>query len=185
MPILRHRLRNALVVTSGLILLLVSAALTADALLPPFMGRLQSHSTLVLAADGNVLRAFATADGAWRFPADAGAVDPKLLRYLKTFEDRRFDWHPGIDPLAVLRAGFQAVRAGEIVSGASTLSMQTARLLEPRSRGLAAKAVEALRALQLTWRFGREGVLGLYLTLAPYGGNLEGIRAARPTSSRA
>jgi penicillin-binding protein 1C len=178
MILFRHRLRRALAAIGGISLLVAAAAIAADALLPPFMGRLQSHSTLVLAADGNVLRAFATADGAWRFPANTGAVDPKLLRYLKTFEDRRFDWHPGIDPLAVLRAGFQAVRAGEVVSGASTLTMQTARLLEPRPRGLLAKSIEALRAVQLTWRMGRDGVLGIYLTLAPYGGNLEGVRAA-------
>ncbi|MBI2253827.1 MAG: penicillin-binding protein 1C [Proteobacteria bacterium] len=163
---------------SGLLLLAMTGGLLADALYPPYMGRLRDHSTLVLASDDSVLRAFATADGAWRFPAESDTVDPKFLRYLKTFEDGRFGWHPGVDPLAIVRAGYQALAAGEIVSGASTLTMQTARLLEPRSRGLRAKAIEALRALQLTWRLGGEGVLKIYLTLAPYGGNLEGIRAA-------
>lgn len=174
----RHRLKVLAAIAGGFVLLAMAAALTADALYPPFMGRLRDHSTLVLAADNSVLRAFATADGAWRFPAEAPSVDPKFLRYLEAFEDGRFHWHPGVDPLAVIRAGFQAAIAGEVVSGASTLTMQTARLLEPRPRGLQAKTIEALRALQLTWRLGRRGVLDIYLTLAPYGGNLEGVRAA-------
>nr|WP_298684710.1 penicillin-binding protein 1C [uncultured Dongia sp.] len=174
----RQRLRHIGIIASGLVLLAMVAGLVVDQIYPPFMGRLRDHSTLVLASDDSVLRAFATADGAWRFPAKTGEVDPKFLRYLKTFEDGRFGWHPGVDPLAVIRAGFQAATAGEVVSGASTLTMQTARLLEPRPRGLEAKAIEALRALQLTWRLGGEGVLDIYLTLAPYGGNLEGVRAA-------
>jgi penicillin-binding protein 1C len=173
-----HRLKLITVIAGGLLLLAMTGGLLADALYPPYMGRLRDHSTLVLASDDSVLRAFATADGAWRFPAQSDAVDPKFLRYLKTFEDGRFGWHPGVDPLAVIRAGFQAMLAGEVVSGASTLTMQTARLLEPRPRGLRAKAIEALRAVQLTWRLGGEGVLRIYLTLAPYGGNLEGVRAA-------
>ena len=178
MTALLHRLRRIGIIASGLVLLAMIAGLTVDQLYPPFMGRLRDHSTLVLASDKSVLRAFATADGAWRFPAETSDVDPKFLRYLKTFEDGRFGWHPGVDPLAVIRAGFQAAVAGEVVSGASTLTMQTARLLEPRPRGFEAKAIEALRALQLTWRLGGDGVLDIYLTLAPYGGNLEGIRAA-------
>jgi penicillin-binding protein 1C len=159
-------------------MLLLVAALTLDRLYPPYQGRLRDQSVLVLASDGQVLRAFATVDGAWRFPTEVSQVDPKFLRYLKAYEDQRFDIHPGVDPLAVLRAAGQAVAHGEIVSGASTLTMQTARLLEPRPRGLMAKAMEALRAVQLTVRWGRERVLDTYLTLAPYGGNLEGIRAA-------
>jgi penicillin-binding protein 1C len=173
-----HRLKLVTLIASGLLLLAMTGGLLADALYPPYMGRLRDHSTLVLASDDSVLRAFATADGAWRFPAQSDAVDPKFLRYLKTFEDGRFGWHPGVDPLAIARAGLQAIVAGEVVSGASTLTMQTARLLEPRPRGLRAKAIEALRALQLTWRLGGEGVLRIYLSLAPYGGNLEGVRAA-------
>lgn len=157
---------------------LAVTALALDHFYPPYQGRLRDQSALVLASDGQVLRAFATADGAWRFPIEVAKVDPKFLRYLKAYEDQRFDLHPGIDPLAMLRAAGQAVTHGEIVSGASTLTMQTARLLEPRSRNLSSKAIELARALQLTWHWGRARVLDTYLTLAPYGGNLEGIRAA-------
>ncbi|TDQ81477.1 penicillin-binding protein 1C [Dongia mobilis] len=161
-----------------LLALLSGGAWWLDRANPPFQGRLGDQSALVLAADGQILRAFATADGAWRFPIEVTDVDPRFLRYLKAYEDRRFDRHPGIDPLAAMRAIWQAVVHGEIISGASTLTMQTARLLEPRPRDLQAKVIEALRALQLTWHWGRARVLDTYLTLAPYGGNLEGIRAA-------
>ncbi len=171
-------MRRSVGAVAGILLCLLAVGIAADALYPPFMGRLRDHSTLVLAADDSVLRAFATPDGSWRFPVRAEDVDQKFLRYLRTFEDSRFGWHPGVDPLAILRAGWQAVAAGEIVSGASTLSMQTARLLEPRPRGFGAKLIEAARAVQLTWRLGSGGVLDTYLTLAPYGGNLEGVRAA-------
>lgn len=173
-----RRGRWRLVAIGSVLVVLLATALALDYLYPPFQGRLRDQSTLVLAADGQVLRAFATADGAWRFPTEVSRVDPKFLRYLKAYEDQRFDLHPGIDPLAMLRAAGQAMAHGEIVSGASTLTMQTARLLEPRRRDLTAKAIETLRALQLTYRWGRDRVLDTYLTLAPYGGNLEGIRAA-------
>jgi penicillin-binding protein 1C len=142
------------------------------------MGRLQSHSVMVLAADGSILRGFAAAGGAWRFPETAEAVDPKFLKFLIAYEDHRFYEHPGIDPLAVIRALGQAVKAGHVVSGASTLTMQTARLLEPRPRVLGSKLIEMGRALQLEAHIGKAGILGIYLSLAPYGGNLEGIRAA-------
>src|SRR5438874_9979081 len=93
-------------------------------------------------------------------------------------EDQRFATHPGIDALAVLRAFGQLARHGHIVSGASTLSMQVVRLLERRPRSLAAKAVEAAEALSLERHLAKNAILGLYLTLAPFGGNLEGVRAA-------
>ena len=92
-------------------------------------------------------------------------------------EDRRFWHHPGVDPLALARATAQLVRRGRVVSGGSTLAMQTARLLEPRPRTVHAKLIEMARALQLEARYGRDGVLRIWLTLAPFGGNLEGIRA--------
>jgi penicillin-binding protein 1C len=97
---------------------------------------------------------------------------------LLAYEDKRFDGHRGVDPLALLRAVGQFLGHGHIVSGASTLTMQTARLLEPRPRTLIAKLIEMGRALQLEERFRKDEILSIYLTLAPYGGNLSGIRAA-------
>ena len=135
--------------------------------------------TEVLARDGSLLRAFQVGDGLWRLaPPDAG-VDSRFIAMLTLWEDRRFAEHNGVDPRAVLRAAAQAVRHGRIVSGASTLSMQTARLLE---RGPTAdwrgKLRQARLAQALERRLGKQGIMALYLRLAPYGGNTEGVRAA-------
>jgi penicillin-binding protein 1C len=153
-------------------------AFLLDHVFPPDLSRLSHLSTLVVAEDGTVLRAFAASDGAWRYPVDAATVDPKFRRFLTGYEDQRFGHHPGVDPLAVLRAVGQAIVTGHVVSGASTLTMQTARLLEPRPRTISAKVIEMARAIQLQWHMGSEQILATYMTLAPYGGNLEGIRAA-------
>jgi penicillin-binding protein 1C len=97
---------------------------------------------------------------------------------LTAVEDKRFREHPGVDPLAIARALGQMLASGRVVSGASTLTMQTVRLLDPQPRTLGTKAVEALRALILESRRSKDEILALYLTLAPYGGNIEGVRAA-------
>jgi penicillin-binding protein 1C len=157
---------------------LVAAGAVLDRLFPPDLSRFNDRSTLVLDADGKVLRAFTSRDDRWRLLAGPQDVDPLFLKLLVAYEDRRFRWHPGIDPLSVIRAAGQYVVHGEIVSGASTLTMQTARLLEPHSRSLGGKLFEMARALQLELRYSKDEILTLYLTLAPYGGNLEGVRAA-------
>ncbi|HVM85739.1 MAG TPA: penicillin-binding protein 1C [Candidatus Binatia bacterium] len=172
------RLRRIAAAIATLLVAVIGGGVGLDRIYPLDLGRLQSHSVMVLAADGSILRGFAASGGAWRFPATTTEVDPKFLKFLIAYEDQRFYRHPGVDPLAVLRATGQAIAAGHVVSGASTLTMQTARLLEPRPRVLASKLIEMARALQLEARVGKEGTLGIYLTLAPYGGNLEGIRAA-------
>ncbi|HYE00128.1 MAG TPA: penicillin-binding protein 1C [Alphaproteobacteria bacterium] len=170
-----RRLAAAALLAAGLG---AGALLLADALAPPRLERYRDTSVQVVDRRGELLRAFTAGDGVWRLPARPADVDPLFLAMLKAVEDRRFDRHPGVDPLAVLRAGGQALGAGRVVSGASTLSMQAARLLEPRPRTLGAKLHQAARALQLEWRLGKAEVLAVYLTLAPYGGNLEGVRAA-------
>src|ERR1700751_5465853 len=140
---------------------------------PPPLDRSRSASVLVLAADGSVLRGFLTADGKWRLPVEPEQVDPLYRRILIAAEDRRFAQHPGVDPIAVLRATGQFAASGHIVSGASTLTMQVARLLERHPRSLAAKIGEIAKALALERRLSKGQVLRLYLTLAPFGGNLE------------
>jgi penicillin-binding protein 1C len=136
-------------------------------------------STQVLDRHGHLLRAYATADGRWRLPATVHDVDPRFIRMLQAYEDRRFREHAGVDPLAMARAAWQWARNGHVISGGSTLTMQVARLLEPRAdRTLGAKLRQIVRAIEIERKFSKEDVLGLYLTLAPYGGNLEGIRAA-------
>ncbi|WP_298877636.1 penicillin-binding protein 1C [uncultured Bradyrhizobium sp.] len=137
-------------------------------------------STTVVDRNGKLLRAYAMADGRWRLPVDAKAnVDPTYLKLLFAYEDQRFYAHDGIDPLALGRAAVQLVTRGHIVSGGSTISMQLARLMEPRrQRSLYAKLHQMVRAIELERSLSKDEILDLYLALAPYGGNLEGIRAA-------
>jgi penicillin-binding protein 1C len=148
------------------------------ALPSPNLERAERLSLLVLARDNSILRGFLSADGKWRLPATAEKVDPLYRRMLIVAEDRRFLSHLGVDPLATMRAVGQLVSQGRLVSGASTLTMQAVRLLEPRPRTLLSKLIESGEALALERRLGKDEILGLYLTLAPFGGNLEGVRAA-------
>ncbi|OJX70279.1 penicillin-binding protein 1C [Magnetospirillum sp. 64-120] len=163
--------------TIGALALVVAAGL-ADLLLPPDLGRLQAVSVVVEDRVGRLLRPFASPDGTWRMGAEPSQVSPLYLSMLREMEDRRFGWHPGVDPLAMIRASAQMVSHGRVVSGGSTLTMQLARLLTPKPRTIAAKLTEMARAVQLQMRLGRDGVLAGYLTLAPFGGALEGVRAA-------
>jgi penicillin-binding protein 1C len=145
----------------------------------PPLGKDLETSHIVLDREGKLLRAYATSEGRWRLPATVKDVDPRFLKLLFAYEDKRFYEHDGVDPLALGRAAFQFVTSGHIVSGASTLTMQIARLLEPREhRSLGAKLRQITRAFELEHALSKNQILSLYLTLAPYGGNLEGIRAA-------
>ena len=145
----------------------------------PPLGKDLETSHVVLDRDGRLLRAYATTEGRWRLPATAKDVDPRFLKLLFAYEDKRFYEHDGVDLLALGRAAFQLVTQGHIVSGGSTLTMQVARLLEPREhRSFGAKLRQITRALELEHALSKQQILALYLTLAPYGGNLEGIRAA-------
>jgi penicillin-binding protein 1C len=158
---------------------LAVAALALDRMFPPDLARYHERSTEIVDANGRLLRAFTTPDGKWRLKTNVDEVDPLYLSLLKAYEDRRFDDHWGVDPLAAVRAANQWIGRGRIVSGASTISMQAARLLDqPRPRGLLTKAIQSARALQLEWRYSKREVMAIYLTLAPMGGNLEGVRAA-------
>ncbi|MFC5758761.1 penicillin-binding protein 1C [Rhizobium sp. GCM10022189] len=151
----------------------------ADRAFPPPLEQAVSVSPEVLDADGQLLRAFATPEGRWRLKTAVSDVDPLFVRMLVAYEDQRFYEHAGIDVWALGRAALQFVSNGRIVSGASTLSMQVARLIEPReSRSLSAKLLQIARAVQIERRLSKEQILDLYLTHAPYGGNLEGVRAA-------
>ena len=156
----------------------VVGALACFDLPAPALDRGRDLSALVLARDGSILRGFLSADGKWRLPVDPQQVDPLYRRMLIAAEDRRFAVHPGVDPIAALRALGQLASRRHVVSGASTLTMQAVRLLERRPRTLSSKLTEMAEALTLQRRLGRDAVLGIYLRLAPFGGNLEGVRAA-------
>ncbi|UHD15743.1 penicillin-binding protein 1C [Thiocapsa bogorovii] len=165
----------------ALLLLLVGGRAGLDALIettpPPEMRT--STSTLMLDRDGRLLRAFTVADGRWRLPVDLNTVDPTYVAMLLAYEDRRFASHPGVDVLALVRAGWQLLSQGRIRSGGSTLTMQLVRLLETRStRNAGGKLRQIRAAIWLERRLDKDAILETYLTLAPYGGNLEGVRSA-------
>ena len=144
----------------------------------PDLGQGERASPVALDRHGAWLLALPVEKGRWRIRADLGRTDPSFTRRLIALEDARFAEHPGVDAMAVARAAASALLHGRITSGASTLSMQTARLLEPRPRNLGSKLIEMVRAVQLEARLTKPQLLALYLTLAPYGGNLEGVRSA-------
>lgn len=152
----------------------------ADRAYPPPLDAARELSTEVVDRDGLLLRAFTTAEGFWRLPVRLEDVDPDYVNMLIAYEDRRFRSHFGIDPVAIARAFMQLVaNGGRVVSGGSTITMQLARLIEPRAgRTVLAKLRQMARALQIERRLSKDEILTLYLTLAPYGGNLEGVRAA-------
>ena len=136
-------------------------------------------STIVLDREGRLLRTYPVEDGRWRLPVRLEDIDPRYVKLLVSHEDRRFHSHSGVDPMAMVRAAGQAVRHGRAVSGASTLTMQVARLLTgARTRSLAGKLNQIRLALTLERRLSKRAILELYLTLAPFGGNLEGVRTA-------
>ncbi len=159
--------------------LLLTAFKVLDTQYPVALDKLQQRSILVNDRKGHLLRAFTTPDGHWRLPVRIEDVDPRFITMLLAYEDQRFYQHFGVDLLALLRAAGQLLGNGQIISGASTLTMQLARLLYgPQQRSLTTKLVQIFRAIQLEQRFSKAQILQAYLLLAPYGGNLEGIRAA-------
>ena len=160
--------------------LLLALLLALDLSFPPPLPRGPGQGLVVLAADGSPLRAWPSRDGAWRHPVGPAEVSPLYLEALLGFEDQAFRWHPGVNPWALARAGWQWARSGRIVSGGSTLTMQVARILEPRlaRRTVPIKLLQILRALQLEVRLSKDEILTLYLNHAPMGGIVEGVEMA-------
>jgi len=142
-----------------------------DALFPP-------SASVVQDRNGAPLRFYLAADDAWRFPVALTDVSPLLQKTLVASEDRFFYAHPGVNPASILRAALSNMLAGRVVSGASTISMQIARLAEPKPRTIAAKCQEVFRALQLEKTFSKDELLSMYLNMTPYGGNIVGVGAA-------
>ncbi len=176
----RRARRLAAGLAAGCLLLTVGFAAWVASLGPLPLALAREVSTTIVDRSGKLLRAYAMADGRWRLPVDARTgVDPIYLKLLLAYEDRRFRSHAGVDPLALSRAAFQFLTRGHIVSGGSTITMQLARLMEPRrERSVYAKIRQIVRALEIERKMSKEQILDLYLAMAPFGGNLEGIRAA-------
>lgn len=149
-----------------------------DRAFPPDLSRYRANSLEVLDRDGNLLDLTTAPDRFVRLRGDPGQVSAMYLDFLLKREDRRFWHHPGVDPLALARASWQVLSYGHVVSGGSTLTMQVARLLVPHRHSLGGKFYDIARALQLEAHYSKREILQMYLTLAPYGGNVEGVRAA-------
>jgi penicillin-binding protein 1C len=177
----RRRLRPFAIALAavGAVALLGVGALLASLYLAPLPDRLSAPpSPVVRWRDGTPAHVFLAPDERTRIAASIDDVDPAFVDALIRFEDKRFFDHPGVDGLAVVRAVGRNVVAGRLRTGASTLTMQLVRVVEPRPRTLRSKVVEAWRALQIERRYSKREILGLYLTFAPYGRNVEGVEAA-------
>nr|WP_241090982.1 peptidoglycan glycosyltransferase PbpC [Pseudomonas viridiflava] len=159
------------------LLLLVALLWLADRIWPLPLPK-DDLARVVLAEDGTPLWRFADANGVWRYPVSNDQVSPYYLEALLTYEDRWFYSHPGVNPLALVRATWQNVSGARVVSGGSTLSMQVARLLDPHSRTLFGKLRQLWRTAQLEWHLSKDQILGIYLNRAPFGGTLQGVAAA-------
>ncbi|MDE9430944.1 peptidoglycan glycosyltransferase PbpC [Xenorhabdus bovienii] len=165
-----------------LIALVILFALLAAVWLADKIWPLPLHNVkmarVVVGEDGSPLWRFADNEGIWRYPVTLEQVSPEYIQALLTYEDRWFYKHPGINPVSLLRAAWQDIRAGKIVSGGSTISMQVARLIDPHPRTFTGKFRQIWRTLQLECHYSKDQILEMYLNRAPFGGTLQGVGAA-------
>ena len=136
------------------------------------------YSTIITDDKGEVVNAFLTKDQKWRMKTELNEISPLLQKTIVAKEDRHFYSHPGVNPFAVIRAIFSNIFHMRRMSGASTISMQVAKMLEPGKRNMWSKMREMFRAFQLELRYSKKEILQMYLNLVPYGGNIEGVKAA-------
>ncbi len=164
---------------AGFLPTVVVALFAAILVPPPSLPESEEYSAVFLDADERVLRVFLNPDEQWILPRlEPEAIPAKLEAAVLVSEDRYFYRHPGVNPFSIVRALIQNIREGRIVSGGSTITMQLARILDPKPRTIPAKIVELLQALRLETRYSKRGILSLYLSHAPYGGNVIGVSAA-------
>ena len=147
---------------------------------PPEVGRLSETSQVIRSEAGEIMNLRLTSKGFWREKVFLSELDPNLIGALIAYEDQRYWKHHGVDPLALVRAIFDYIKSGDISSGASTLTMQTVRLMDPNlaRRTFTTKLRQMLAAIRLDAHWSKEAILEAYFTLAPYGGNIEGVSAA-------
>lgn len=176
MPVL-SQLRSRWLWLAGAILLIWGMVVAADRLWPLPLKEV-NPARVVVDEQGTPLWRFADSEGIWRYPVTIEEVSPRYLEALIQYEDRWFWDHPGVNPFSVLRAAWQDLTSGRVVSGGSTLTMQVARLLDPHPRTFGGKIRQLWRALQLEWHLSKRDILTLYLNRAPFGGTLQGVGAA-------
>ena len=169
--------RNIWIKTAGKILLALLAVFFVTHIFFPLRDQIQ-YSTIAVDSDGKMLHAFLSPDDKWRMFTELDEISPELSQAIIFKEDKYFNYHFGINPFAIVRAMINNTVSGRRTSGASTITMQVARMLEPKPRTLPNKLIEMFRALQLEWRYSKKEILQLYLNLVPYGGNIEGVKSA-------
>ncbi|TNE63827.1 MAG: penicillin-binding protein 1C [Alphaproteobacteria bacterium] len=174
----RKHWKGVAVLAAAVPALMFAGFLWFDRTHPVDLGRYEARSMRIADRGGETLRIFPVEDGRIRLAAPLEDIDPAFTAMLLAFEDQRFFDHGGVDFRALVRATWQAATTGHVVSGGSTITMQTARLLMPKPRTFGAKLTEMVHAWQLERRFSKQEILQIYLTLAPYGGNIEGVAAA-------
>ena len=155
---------------------LLIIVITLDLIFP--LPKLKPYSKVIYAKDGSLLTAYLSLDDKWRMKTRLDEVSPDLIKAILAKEDNWFYWHPGVNPIAVVRAFFQNILSGKRVSGASTITMQLARIMVPAKRTYLNKFVEMLRAFQIELHFSKKEILEMYLSYLPYGGNIEGVKSA-------
>jgi penicillin-binding protein 1C len=138
----------------------------------------KEFSKEIHAKDGTLLTAYLTSDDKWRLRTELEEVSPDLIKAVIEKEDSWFYWHFGINPVSIVRALYKNIFSGEIESGASTITMQVARMIEPKKRTYFNKIIEMFRATQLEIKYSKREILELYLSLLPFGGNIEGVKSA-------
>src|SRR6201996_2489209 len=161
--------KTAIVMVAVGLILSTAFAAWVSFLGPLLLAQARQVSTTIIDRNGKLLRAYAMADGRWRLPVDAKKdVDPTYLNLLLAYEDQRFREHGGVDPRALARAAYQLATRGHIVSGGSTITMQLARLMEPRGhRSVTAKFRQMIRAVEIERQMNKDQILDLYLAMAP------------------
>ena len=143
----------------------------------PFKSAIK-FSRIVEAKDGSLLRGYLSEDQKWRLPISYDQLPENFVKSILFKEDQYFYYHVGVNPFSVMRALVDNLTFGKRTSGASTITMQVVRLLEPRPRTYLNKITEILRAIQLEWHYDKKEILEMYVNLLPYGGNIEGVRSA-------
>lgn len=178
MQLLNKQLKICLWIAACSLFLIISAFI-ANHQFPFFDDPLdRSYSKIVQASDGRVLRAFADHNGVWREETSLKSVSENYIQVLLAYEDQWFYKHPGVNPIAFLRASWQNLLCSCIRSGGSTLSMQVARIFHPHSRNVSGKLYQIVRAIQLELTHSKNDILELYINHAPFGGPVEGVQAA-------
>jgi penicillin-binding protein 1C len=170
----RIRKRYKVLILSPFLLFLLF--LTLD-LIFPFRIK-TDYSQLVLAEDSSILHVFLSKDDKWRIKTELHEITPLLYKSIIYKEDKYFRFHLGINPVSIVKALFRNIQKGRVVSGASTITMQVARLLKPGKRTYKNKILEMFRAMQLEFHYSKNDILLMYINLVPYGGNIEGMKSA-------